>query len=79
MARRSAKKKPKKRWDWSRFQNLREKSPEERLEREIARYRKEKLLSGKQTQLPDTTATIIPFPSEQAQAADGSTHPSGDP
>jgi len=44
-------------------------TPEERLEREIARYRKEKLLGGQHTQLPDPAATIIPFRSQQTQAA----------
>lgn len=46
MEKRSAKKNPTKRWNWSQYKNVREKSPEERLEREIAKYRQEKLLSG---------------------------------
>jgi hypothetical protein len=75
----TSRKKPRKRWDWSRFKDLREKfTPEERLERAIVRYRKGKLLSGQNTQPRDTAATIIPFPSEQAQAADGSGDPPDD-
>lgn len=62
-----AKRKPEKRWDWSEFKNVREKfTPEERLEREIVRYRKEKRLRRQRVQPRDTTATVIPFPLEQA-------------
>jgi len=73
-----AKRKRAKRWDWSKFINLHEKSAEERLERAKARYHREKLLSGKHTQLPAPSAMIIQFPSEQTQAADGSDDPPGD-
>ena len=77
-ARRKAAKKSRRKRDWDRF-NFREKfTPLERLEREKANYRKEKLLSGQNTQPPDTTATIIPFPSEQAQAAGKPAAPSSD-
>ncbi len=76
---RGAEKKPRKRWDWSEFKNVRERfTPEERLEREIARYRKDKLLSSQGVQPPDTAATIIPFPSDQAPAAGGSDDPPDD-
>lgn len=78
MAKRSVKNKPQQRWDRNEFADVHEKSPEERLERAIVRYRKQRLFRGKQAQIPDTTATIIPFPSEQAQAADGSDDPPGD-
>ena len=77
-ARRKAAKKSRRKRDWDRFKFREKFTPLERLDREKANCRKEKLLSGQNTQPPDTTATIIPFPSEQAQAADGSDDPPGD-
>ncbi len=64
--------------DWSRFTGVREKSTfEERIERKKRRY-KEKLRRAKLARLSDAPSTIIPFPSEQAQTADGSADPPSD-
>ena len=78
-ARRQAAGKSRRKRDWDRFtfRDPRDKStPQERLEREKANHRRAKLLSGQHTQLPDTAAKIIPFPSEQSQAADELAAPS---
>jgi len=64
--------------DWSQFTRVREKHTfEERIERKKRKY-KQKLRRAQLARPRGAAPTIIPFPSEQTQALDGSDDPPGD-